>query len=589
MNIHTRFLAIALATAVFPARPETTLTWNGGPDGTWDAASENWLDAAGSPAAWTDGATASFEADAAPALSGAKHPASLRTSAGSLAFSGDPLTVSAVSYRASGSISIANDAALGTAFSQTLSMESPHGMELATETLLFPGRTLSELTSVAATIASKFGGNPVATKTIAGDLGGSAGGDGLYNVRKGEGSLSFEVQWKESGYLSLLKLSLRDGSAGIFGTLEAAKYRPYDDYGVAWDENTGKHTEDIGYHPTDPTQAASGTEKASLLRLEGSFAGSADAVRTTFSGPVSLSAPVGIPYDESFANAVLLFPARSVSDIVGASADIGWKWGANPLKHQTIETPYAADAATKGDGLYNIHNDGTTFRCDIEWKAYGYLQGIRLELRQVGNDIWGCVPDARYMYGNDYGQDIATGNINNLGYYVNDDLSSYILPHGRTTATIIVSLRDVSLAFSDGTAERAALAGTLAVGAGTVAFEGPVSLPAAVDLGGCVAWGRSATLAGTPKLHLVADAAMDFAAGAAVAFADSSAIPWADGATLDVTGDIGSRSLRFGTDANGLNAAQLACISVGGKFGRAALDADGYLVPPASQTLVLLR
>ena len=77
-------------------------------------------------------------------------------------------------------------------------------------------------------------------------------------------------------------------------------------------------------------------------------------------------------------------------------------------------------------------------------------------------------------------------------------------------------------------------------------------------------------------LVLGADAVLDLGAGARLAFRDVSATSWTAGKTLTVKGALGPRSLRFGTSAAGLTAAQLAAIrDESGEPCR--IDKDGYV------------
>ncbi|MCH7226532.1 autotransporter-associated beta strand repeat-containing protein [Haloferula sp. A504] len=78
------------------------------------------------------------------------------------------------------------------------------------------------------------------------------------------------------------------------------------------------------------------------------------------------------------------------------------------------------------------------------------------------------------------------------------------------------------------------------------------------------------------RLDVTDSATIHFGAGSSLAFADSRSIDWAGG-TLDLTGAfISGASLRFGIDANGLTAAQLARISATG-FSDFALNDSGFL------------
>jgi hypothetical protein len=70
-------------------------------------------------------------------------------------------------------------------------------------------------------------------------------------------------------------------------------------------------------------------------------------------------------------------------------------------------------------------------------------------------------------------------------------------------------------------------------------------------------------------------------------FADSTAISW-NAATLNIVNLSEGDSIRFGTDANGLTAAQMTDITVNGESGF-VLDNEGYLIlePSTDSTLIL--
>ena len=74
---------------------------------------------------------------------------------------------------------------------------------------------------------------------------------------------------------------------------------------------------------------------------------------------------------------------------------------------------------------------------------------------------------------------------------------------------------------------------------------------------------------------------------AAMTFADSSAIDWAGG-TLTITGKLQNGKVRFGADAGGLSAVQLASIKMPGDAST-RIDANGYLVRVPRGTLIRVQ
>jgi hypothetical protein len=134
--------------------------------------------------------------------------------------------------------------------------------------------------------------------------------------------------------------------------------------------------------------------------------------------------------------------------------------------------------------------------------------------------------------------------------------------------------------------------GALRVHAGTfLAADGcfvadeavPVLLKAGATLAGVSGGGNA-----FGALTLTGDAALDVGDGsAAMVFDDSSEIDWR-GARLTVKGNLQNGKLRFGADAGGLSAAQLANIVMEGDAG-VRIDADGWLVRVPRGTLILMR
>ena len=117
--------------------------------------------------------------------------------------------------------------------------------------------------------------------------------------------------------------------------------------------------------------------------------------------------------------------------------------------------------------------------------------------------------------------------------------------------------------------------GCIRFGAGNL-----VANPLSVQLrgGGLAAGGGANTLG---PLEVYADASLDVGDGtASLAFANSSTCAW--GGKVTINGRLGPTSLRFGTDGNGLTAAQIAAINNRGA--KVALDANGYLcrIPPGT-------
>ncbi len=126
--------------------------------------------------------------------------------------------------------------------------------------------------------------------------------------------------------------------------------------------------------------------------------------------------------------------------------------------------------------------------------------------------------------------------------------------------------------------------GTTSILAGTLSLAKTNALPATpLTLGDAtLAVGGFSQQLGT--LDLTGDATLDLSQDATLQFADSSTINWTDfptsptATTLVIKGKwISGQSIRFGTNASGLSATQLASISAEG-YGTFSLNSNGYLV-----------
>ena len=131
--------------------------------------------------------------------------------------------------------------------------------------------------------------------------------------------------------------------------------------------------------------------------------------------------------------------------------------------------------------------------------------------------------------------------------------------------------------------------GQVKEGAGTVEFTSPTNAVASGSLtmkAGTVRFGEGC--GGTfGVLALAGNSALD-CAGGTMAFADSSDIEWTAGATLDITGELKAKTLRFGTNDSGLTEAQLKQLAYEGRTGSLVIDAEGYL-HAVKETVILVR
>ncbi len=164
-----------------------------------------------------------------------------------------------------------------------------------------------------------------------------------------------------------------------------------------------------------------------------------------------------------------------------------------------------------------------------------------------------------------------------------------------TTATISVGALNLNDSFSGVISNAAGTAILTKVGSGTLTLSGANTYTGATIInagtlalgaanriadtsnivlgGGTLAAGTFSDTIGT--LSLTANSSITLGTGSSLVFADSHLLDWSTN-TLSITGTFtDSLSIRFGTDASGLTAAQLALISINGSG--AALDSSGFL------------
>ena len=91
---------------------------------------------------------------------------------------------------------------------------------------------------------------------------------------------------------------------------------------------------------------------------------------------------------------------------------------------------------------------------------------------------------------------------------------------------------------------------------------------------------------GIRHIGLTADSTIVLGAGASLVFGDSSSFAWTVGKRLTIE-NYRPKAIRFGTDANGLTAAQLRQVRIGGH--RGVLDDEGYLAPYDGGLTVILK
>ena len=125
-----------------------------------------------------------------------------------------------------------------------------------------------------------------------------------------------------------------------------------------------------------------------------------------------------------------------------------------------------------------------------------------------------------------------------------------------------------------------AYTGGTIINGGTLAEGASNSLPGTMTIGnGTLDMGTFAETLST--LDLTGAATINFGNGGTLVFSSSSAVDWTGG-TLTITGNfVSGASLRFGTNASGLTAAQLGKITIPG-LSNVGLNSSGYLTASVS-------
>jgi autotransporter-associated beta strand protein len=685
------FIATTVLVALVQILSADTLTWNGGANGTWDDTTQNWLTSGGGASAWVDGSDVKFATAAAVTVSGAKNIGKLYAAASSVSFSGDAFTFAdkaAMLFNADGVLHFSNNVAFaGTVTqkidtaNQTFAAEQAD-VYLGTDSLLFSNKTLASITTLRGTVYSKFGTLAVKTFTLGTVKGDGDTGDGLYHYSNDGTTLTVQFQWKDYSYLQAIKLQLTQAGNDIHGQVLYGKYLYGSDYGVDADD---MKSWSFGYFNGQGYDSVSGTEKASLQDLVITCGSVPTNVATEFAGMLTTTGRWDIvngtaTVDGTWSTDPAVYVANTAKLVIGENATVTFKSATaysaatkvcGPLQIKgaltigndsyrifegggkqeilpggimKLGTMYAyygplnaniycytngtlelTNAGAIGCNNVNVHLVGGEMKATYDYTAaYGTYNFAHKLYLSNGAKVTGALLSLAPDYNNaadditvtgDTPSSITVGRIR-LGTYnkaasaTKQMLSKFTVSNVTDDAASDLTVSSVFFTNVAVTCASAEYLGIEKYGAGTLELtgaspnfggsvkvkEGTLKFGATGSVGNTELWLQGGTVDfGTttgmefPTLKLTSDSGIAFGPGGSVSFGDQSAAAWASDAVLTIEGTLGKNTLRFGTNANGLTAAQISQISYNGQQGKLQLSSDGYLREGPKGTMVLLQ
>ena len=408
---------------------------------------------------------------------------------------------------------------------------------------------------------------------------------GIYHVQRTDTNMTFQAHRDNNTYIQAVSVELSDSEAGVMGRLVWARYKDRNYCSLGEDFEAIEGYTEISYKPVSDYYTLSSLTVQAPAALN--FSASKDKWTvwgTTFDG--GIVRVTGNP----------LYSGSLAFVLNGGSLRLevaGGYWNGGDSRRYKVgkdSTLVIATGMGVADGA-TIDLDGGFIRAENGFcyvntltiaNGGGFKGSTRVRAgyaRDVTWNITGTDPVA-------ITPGIELVNDGSRSITLKADAPTTVGPlsdiYGYTGATFV---KDGASTLTLTSAN--ANAGAFKVVAGELVFakeQGIRSANALELVGGSVRLADSIDGVTAGALTLSADAMIDVTSST-WAFADSSAATWADGATLTLKCGVGTRArqkrLRFGTDANGLTAAQLAAIrydaSVTTKKPRFSLDADGYL------------
>ena len=293
--------------------------------------------------------------------------------------------------------------------------------------LMFAGRSLASVSSVSGLVGG------LATPIPAGQPA------SVYYFTNDGTTATFQMQIADSGLVKGVKVQLTQVGADIYGTVLYAAYYGGSlgsDFDTAPGVNSGVGP---GWVATSASVYAYGC--ASLT--------------------INISATYSAAFVPPTPTNVLVFPGTSLATVSSVAGKVGG-----------LATPIPAGQAAS---VYYFTNDGTKATFQMQIADSGLVKGVKVQLTQVGADIYGTVLYAAY-YGGSLGSDFDTApGVNNSG------------PGGVATSAGVYAYGCASLTINIGTAA----AGTVNL-SGVNTYTGGTSITGTLAIGDPGALGSGA-------------------------------------------------------------------------------------------------
>lgn len=378
--------AICVATVVSPLYADVlTLTWNGAAGAAWTTG-ENWLDGE-TPAAWTDGANASFGAGASVSL---------------------PSTVAASNLTAVGALAISGPDT------------NPTFLSASARTLVFPGLTLDDIDD----------------GLLMADLNGSAINQykpsKAYHYRRNGSTATAQFQMTHNGHLRCVKVTFTEDASGVWAQTGSKSYYVHKD-----NNGENKLGEDIDTDPNTvewsmTTSPSGGGMCISNMRGAGlrvKIAGNAQ-----FGGAVALTnavlettKPDSQTWSAAFPSSNSCLSVKGLSDATvdktfGVLDDARKAWLTTTASHNVFTNmmlsrvvPVSARMAGGSMGFvaedvtpHHISFNGETMTIQFQFARTGYIKGCKVELKQSGANVTARATKSYYHPGGELGEDLDT-------------------------------------------------------------------------------------------------------------------------------------------------------------------------------------
>ncbi len=420
----------------------------------------------------------------------------------------------------------------------------------------------------------------------------------IFHRNETDGTLTFQAQKQDSGWTKCVLVELTDGEKGIDARIVWGRYKE-----AAYCPMGTDFTSVEGYRSYSISAEAMQSSLSSLVLKVGPS--------LVFASPKSSWTTWGTTFDGGtvrVTNAPL--PANPLTFVANGGRlhleKEGGAWYGGDSRHYTVfadsELVLAAGLAMASGASLTL--DGGTLRMR---NGFNYANDLVVT---NGGGIVGATT-CRAGYATDvtwsvFGPDPVTIEPG-IELVNHNDIARTVTVKTETPTTVVGSLKDAGgyagATFAKDGSSTLTLgsenynAGPFKVVAGELVFanaQGVKAGNAVVLEGGRVSLAQGCGGVSAGALTLSGSAALD-ATNGTFAFADSHEAAWADGAVLTLTcgASLKERTnrIRFGTDANGLTAAQLAAIrydeSVTTKKVTFRLDENGYLKDDLVNGLVI--